>query len=278
MRNDEHRALAAALLPVVLRAGAVEMEHFHNDVVVEKKRDDSPVTVADREAEEIITQALSELHPQIPVVGEEAVSAGILPETEGTFFLVDALDGTRDFVAGRTEFTVNVALIVEHAPLFGVVYQPVTGRLFMTLGHDHAIEADVAPNASSAITLDQLEMRRLATRQPDPGNLVVAVSRSHPSAELNAKLSELGIERLIKVGSSLKFCLVARGEADVYPRLISISEWDTAAGHAIVTAAGGVVVTLAGAPLSYGDRRPSCRIAPFVAWGRGELADRFSFS
>ena len=278
MNDAEHRALAVALLPVVLRAGALELEYFRTDVAVERKNDDSPVTAADREAEELITTALTRLYPDIPVIGEEAVSAGQIPQTAGTFFLVDALDGTRDFVSGRPEFTVNVALIVDHAPLFGVVFQPPTGRLFMTLAANHAIEAEIAADTAATSTLDHLEARRIATRRPDTDSLVVAVSRSHHSPQLDRKLSQLGIERRIEVGSSLKFCLVARGEADVYPRLTSISEWDTAAGHAIVTAAGGAVLTLAATPLHYGHGGRSHSVAPFVAWGRSDIAGHFPFA
>ena len=267
MQDAEHRALAGGLLPAVLRAGAVELGYFRNGVAVETKRDDSPVTAADREAEELITAALARLRPDIPVIGEEAVSAGITPQTDGTFFLVDALDGTRDFISGRPEFTVNIALVVDHVPLFGVVYQPPTGRLFMTLAGDCAIEAEIAADAADTVSLDRLASHRIATRVPDTGDMVVAVSRSHPSSQLDRKLSELGIERRIEVGSSLKFCLVARGEADVYPRLTSISEWDTAAGHAVVSAAGGAVLTLDAAPLLYGQSSGSHRVAPFVACG-----------
>ena len=276
MQNDDHAAMAEALLPVVLAAGAVELRYFKSGVAVETKDDDSPVTAADREAEDIISEALARHYPDIPVVGEEAASDGRLPAVEGTFFLVDPLDGTRDFVAGRDEFTVNVALVVDYQPLFGAVYQPRTERLFLTLAGDRAIEAKVSAT-SGCSRLDQLTATRLATREPDPAALKVAVSQSHPSSQLESKLRQLGIRQRLQAGSSLKFCLVARGDADIYPRLTSISEWDTAAGQAVLQAAGGAVSGLDNCNLAYGNADKAFRVAPFVAWGRTSLSQIISF-
>lgn len=276
MQDKDFRALAESLLPVVLRAGAIELAHFHSALDVETKPDASPVTAADREAEAVIEQALAEICPDIPVIGEEAASEGRLPAAAETFFLVDPLDGTRDFVAGRTEFTVNIALVVDHVPVFGIVYQPPTGRLFMTLAGDHAIEARVAPD-SGACTLADLSLATLRTNVTDAADLRAAVSRSHRSPTLEAKLTKLGITRRVEAGSSLKFCFVACGDADVYPRLTSINEWDTAAGHALVTAAGGTVLGLDGRPLAYGNAAKGYRVAPFVAWATPELAASYTF-
>ncbi|MGI9411286.1 MAG: 3'(2'),5'-bisphosphate nucleotidase CysQ [Hyphomicrobiaceae bacterium] len=277
MQDSEHRQLAAGVLPIVLSAGAVVMSYFQSSTAVETKADASPVTAADREAEELIAAGLARLQPDIPVIGEEAASLGKLPKAASRFFLVDPLDGTRDFIAGRKEFTVNVALVEDREPVFGVVYQPATSRFFTTITDHHALEATVAPG-SGIDSLDALGGERIRTRSPDPDDLVVAVSHSHHTGALDDRLSQLGIRRRVSVGSSLKFCLVARGEADVYPRQISISEWDTAAGHAIVTAAGGAVLTLDGAPLTYGNADCGYRIAPFVAWGAPELAAKYSFA
>ena len=279
MNDKEHRQLAERLLSVVLEAGRVELKYFGTAVDVATKSDASPVTAADQEAEDIITGALQNYLPDVPVVGEEAASAGNLPKSADTFFLVDPLDGTRDFIAGRDEFTVNVALIVNRQPLFGVVYQPAAERLFMTIAADAAIEARVAAD-SGVTSLSELDAKPISVvnADPDSSNIRVAVSRSHPSKDLNDKLTELGLNGRVQVGSSLKFCLVANGEADVYPRLISISEWDTAAGHAIVTAAGGAVLTTSGEPLLYGNEDAGYRISPFVAWGQPDLAKRYPFA
>ena len=277
MQDSEHRQLAAGVLPIVLRAGAVVMSYFQAATTVETKADASPVTAADREAEEVIEAGLARLQPDIPVIGEEAASLGNLPTAAERFFLVDPLDGTRDFIAGRKEFTVNVALVEDRQPVFGVVYQPANGRYFTTIMDHFALEATVQPG-SGVDSLEALGGERIQTRKPDPDDLVVAVSHSHHTGALNHRLDDLGIRRRVSVGSSLKFCLVARGEADVYPRQVSISEWDTAAGHAIVTAAGGAVLTLDGGRLTYGNADSGYRIAPFVAWGAPELAAKYSFA
>ncbi len=277
MEDDEHRAMANALLPVIVRAGAIELDYFRRGVVAESKDDDSPVTAADREAEDLIAAELATLYPDIPLIGEEAASLGRIPAIAHRFFLVDPLDGTREFVAGRPEFTVNVALVVDGQPRFGAVYHPPTGRLYVSVGAGAAIELDV-PACARPRSLDELPVARIRTRAPATGDLTVAVSRSHASTQLGTKLRKLGIENHIATGSSLKFCLVARGDADVYPRLSSISEWDTAAGHAVLQAAGGCVLGLDNRPLAYGNADLGFRVAPFVAWGDRRLSDRLSFA
>ncbi|MEM9355745.1 MAG: 3'(2'),5'-bisphosphate nucleotidase CysQ [Pseudomonadota bacterium] len=279
MIDAEHYELASALLPVVLQAGQIELGYFGSDVKIASKTDSSPVTAADQEAEEIITRTLSDVCSDIPVIGEEAVAAGQVPAVNDRFFLVDPLDGTRDFIAGGEDFTVNIALIVQSEPVFGIVYQPPTGRLFMTVANDRAIEAHVAADAKVS-SLEELDARTIKTKSSadrDQAGISVAISRSHPSAALEQQLSAQGLDHRLKVGSSLKFCLVARGDADIYPRLTSISEWDTAAGHAIVTAAGGAVLTLGGKPLHYGSRENKYRIQPFVAWADPVLTTEYYF-
>ncbi|MGI9426300.1 MAG: 3'(2'),5'-bisphosphate nucleotidase CysQ [Hyphomicrobiaceae bacterium] len=277
LSDREHRDLAQALLPVTLQAGAVEMKYFRTGVDVATKVDQTPVTIADQEAEALIASALQDIRPDIPIVGEEAASAGALPPSSSTYFLVDPLDGTRDFIAGREEFTVNIALVVAGQPVLGVVYQPPTGRLFMTVASDQALEA-IVPVDENISSLDQITASRIATVAADQDNIRVAVSRSHRSAKLDAKLDQLNFSQRLKSGSSIKFCLVARGDADVYPRLTSISEWDTAAGHAIVTSAGGAVVGLDGQPLAYANVEGGYRVAPFVVWGEPDLAKIYSFA
>jgi len=216
MTEDEHRALASALIPVVLEAGRVELSYFRKDVRIESKSDNSPVTTADQEAEEIITRALSKICPDIPVVGEEAAAAGAIPVIGDRFFLVDPLDGTRDFISGGEDFTVNIALIEKSQPVFGVVYQPPTGRLFISVASNVAHEAKVSAD-SDAGSLDEISSSPIKPhsaediQQSEPS---VAISRSHPSPTLEKQLNAQGLTKRVQVGSSLKFCLVARGAAE----------------------------------------------------------------
>ena len=226
--------------------------------VVHSKADHSPVTAADQAAEAIILAHLARAAPGVPVVAEEQAAAGAAPEVAGRFFLVDPLDGTKEFVAGRDEFTVNIALIEDGVPVLGVVGAPALGRMFA---------GDVARRES-------FELRRVAA-SPEPvrwqlrvratpaGGPVAVASRSHGSDATEAWLATAGISARVSIGSSLKFCLLAAGEADVYPRFGPTMEWDTAAGHAVVLAAGGVVYDTEGRPLRYG--KPGFRNPSFIA-------------
>jgi 3'(2'), 5'-bisphosphate nucleotidase len=270
MRSLDHSQLADALLAAVLSAGNAILHHRRAGVAVETKSDASPLTAADREAEAIIMDALATAEPGVPVVAEEAASAGALPDIGTAFFLVDPLDGTREFIAGRHEFTVNIGLVIDRAPQFGMIYAPALGRLFATTGSARAVEA-VVPAAASVSGLAALTLEPIRTREPDPERLTAVASRSHRSRALEDFLMKWPVSEHKSIGSSLKFCLVARGEADLYPRLGTTSEWDTAAGHAIVTAAGGTVTMLDGTPLTYGRANASYRNPDFVAWGRRSM-------
>jgi 3'(2'), 5'-bisphosphate nucleotidase len=270
MHSLDHSRLADALLAAVLSAGNAILHHRRVGITVETKSDASPLTAADREAEEIIMNALAAAEPGIPVVAEEAASAGALPAIGASFFLVDPLDGTREFVGGSDDFTVNIGLVVDRVPQFGMIYAPALGRLFATTASTCAVEAALLPGASVS-DLEALRPEPIRTREPQPGRLTAVASRSHRTPELERFLTRLPVSEHKSIGSSLKFCLVARGEADLYPRLGPTSEWDTAAGHAIVAAAGGAVTRLDGSPLTYG--RASARYCnpDFVAWGRRSL-------
>lgn len=269
--NLAYLALADRLLPAVLAAGALEVEHQRRGVTVERKDDDSPVTIADREAEALLVAAIAAAAPGVPVVGEEAVAAGCVPAIGRRFFLVDALDGTKSFVRGQPEFTVNVALIEDRRATFGVVYAPAMQRLYAALGPATAVEADAAPS-SEARRFQDLGCRPVHTRQPDRARLAALASRSHNTAETEELLTRWAVAERRNIGSSLKFCLVARGDADVYPRLGSISEWDTAAGHAVLDAAGGLVTTRDGSELLYGNIDKMFKNQYFIAWGNRDLA------
>lgn len=267
--------LANELLGAAVVAGAAIMHHRRAGFVVESKADASPVTAADREAEEIILEALARCAPGVPVVAEEAVSRGECPAFGDAFFLVDALDGTREFVAGGTDFTVNIGLVTERTPRFGLIYAPAFNQLYVTLGKDKAGELRVSPDADAA-GLARLQPTPIRTREPDPARLVAVASRSHRTPENERFVADPRIASCRSIGSSLKFCLVARGEADIYPRFGATSEWDTAAGHAIVLAAGGAVTALDKTPLDYGKSDRGLINPGFVVWGRPSLVPAFS--
>jgi len=266
MPTIDHTQLAAALLPAVLAAGAIEMRHYRAGVAVEAKADESPVTIADREAEAVLVAAIATAAPGLPIVAEEAVAAGRLPALGSEFFLVDPLDGTREFIAARGEFTVNIALVRKGVPVFGIVYAPASEELYITLGADGAAMAIVPPR-DGPVTLDEIGLKPIGTRAPDPAALVALVSRSHATPETEAFLARYAIASRTSAGSSLKFCTIARGAADIYPRLGPTMAWDTAAGHAVLSAAGGSVTTLDGKPLLYGNAGADLRNPSFVAWG-----------
>lgn len=267
MRELDHRGLAEALLPAVLEAGRVEMAYFDAKVAVERKADKSPVTAADREAEAILVAALARAAPGVPIIAEEAMAAGAMPKVERTAFLVDPLDGTKEFIAGSPEFTVNIGLIADGQPVFGLIFVPATGDLYLTDGPSSAVQARVS-GASTGLKLRDLDLRPLKSRTPDRSRLVALASRRATSAALDDLFKSLNVGEVRRLGSSLKFCLIAAGEADLYARLGETSEWDTAAGQAILVAAGGSVVGLDGRPLAYlkGDRR--YLNPPFLAWSR----------
>ena len=226
---------------------------------IETKHDESPVTVCDRAAEHIILEFIRQAAPGVPVIAEEEVAAGRIPEHGDTYFLVDPLDGTKEFVRGGDDYTVNIGLIESGQPRLGVVYQPACDRLWAGLvGEGAFLEAEG-------------ERRNIHCRPLGEQRAAVA-SKSHFTQSTADYLAEaIGLCEHVSVGSSLKFCIVAEGKADIYPRLSPTSEWDTAAGHAVLEAAGGSVTALDGKPFRYG--KPRFRNADgFVAWGRRPLA------
>jgi 3'(2'), 5'-bisphosphate nucleotidase len=244
------------------RAGAAIMAVYATDFAVRDKADASPVTAADEAAEKILLEDLADIAPGVPVVAEESVAAGHVPAIGDRFFLVDPLDGTREFVSHRDEFTVNVALIEDGMPVLGVVLAPARRELYwgdVKAGRAGRIDAD--PDGTMPMS-GAVIRARLAL----PGKLTAVASRSHRTPETDTFLANYPVTEFRSIGSSLKFCLVAAGEADIYPRLGTTMEWDTAAGHAVLAAAGGSVTGLAGEPFRYG--KPQFRNGHFVAWGR----------
>lgn len=240
---------AKSLVPVALEAGRKIMNVYADAcIVADEKSDGSPVTIADKSAEDVITSRLATAFPDIPVIAEEAAEAGHLPETRDQFFLVDPLDGTREFISRNGEFTVNIALILERQPVLGIVYAPAMGELYFgSLLGEPSAQFTLIPDASMPkVGMWQAINCRVAPQEP-----VAVGSRRHGADKTGAYLGRLGIETMVNRGSSLKFCMLATGKADIYPRLGRTMEWDTAAGHAILSAAGGGVSTLDGNALIY---------------------------
>jgi 3'(2'),5'-bisphosphate nucleotidase len=213
------------------------------------KGDGSPVTQADALAEALILERLAVLAPRTPVVAEESVAAGRIPDIAGQpFFLVDPLDGTKEFLSKNGDFTVNIALIDNGVPLLGVVYAPAIGELYA---------GEAGQGARRALVKDgqRGEWQAIRVRAVPAAGLKVQASRSHLTEETKAFIERFKVAEFVSAGSSLKFCRVAAGEADLYPRLGRTMEWDTAAADAVLRAAGGKVLDMQGRPLAYGKRR-----------------------
>ena len=248
MKSNSYAELIELLRPAVIEAGAKILEVYELDPDADFKGDGSPVTEADRAAEAILNPALEKHEPDVVVISEEnAASHSIAPPAQ--FFLVDPLDGTREFIKrdGKGSFTVNIALIENGEPVMGIVYAPALKRMFTgAVGHGATEDGQ------------QISVRQV----PDCGYTAVA-SASHRDAETDKWLAQFNVKDIASIGSSLKFCLMAAGEADVYPRFGPTMEWDTAAGHAILSAAGGTVTHPDGAPFNYG--KTDYRNGPFIA-------------
>lgn len=238
------------------RAGEVIMEIYRSDFAVRGKTDSSPVTEADERAEAVILPGLAQLAPGVPVVAEESVAAGRIPEIgSGPFWLVDPLDGTKEFIKKNGEFTVNIGLIRDGVPVLGVVLAPARGELWSGTG-------------TTAFKEDSRGRRPIACRPVPASGAVAMTSRSHRNPEAMDKWLERHPGATLDfAGSSLKFCLVAEGAADLYPRFGPTCEWDIAAASAVLLAAGGSVATFDGAPLAYG-KAPKFLNPDFIAMGR----------
>lgn len=256
---DERARLLDAVCAMARQAGEVIMPYFRDpELATRRKADASPVTVADEEAEAVILAGLSALTPDIPVVAEEEVAAGRIPDVSGgRFWLVDPLDGTKEFVAKRPEFTVNIALVEDRRAVLGAVYVPAADDLY---GGGIGIGAFLEAAGGTR--------RPISARKVDSNAVTVAVSRTYGrGTKMSNFLSHYKVTGQIEAGSSIKFCLIACGKADIYPRWGGSSEWDTAAGHAVLTAAGGSVTdTDDTTELDYA--KPRFSNPDFIAWGR----------
>lgn len=245
-----------------IKAAAVILDVYARPIHAVAKSDGSPVTEADAAAEAIIIAHLKETG--LPVLGEESVAAGIIPKLGERYFVVDPLDGTKEFIKRNGEFTVNIGLVEHGKPSMGVVLAPVTGEIFVgdAGGAWTGRVADGVVTEKRAITVGWLPRLR------------IVASRSHGHEALEKLCQTLDVESDVSVGSSLKFCLLARGDAQLYPRFTPTCEWDTAAGQAVLEAAGGAVVTLDGAPMRYGKHELNFLNPYFVAAASLELAQR----
>lgn len=259
--NPTDNEVFEAMIAAAVEAGRVVHNIYRGGFDVYRKADASPVTDADHAAEAVILQRLREEAPNIPIVAEEEVAAGRIPEPGSEFFLVDPLDGTKEFIQGRGDFTVNIALVRDCSPVLGVVYAPAKSSLFAgNVSAKSAFRSDEdTDNADSA------PRRAIKVRSVPPHGVTAVSSRSHATPETDAYLALLKVSDRVSVGSSLKFCLVASGDADIYPRLGPTMEWDTAAGHAVLLAAGGSVWAPGGVPLLYG--KSGFRNSFFIASG-----------
>jgi 3'(2'), 5'-bisphosphate nucleotidase len=261
-------ALAQLFAELCLGAGAIVMEVFGRPTIETRiKGDSSPVSEADERAEEFLLAALARHLPGLPVLAEESAARGVMPSRADGFALVDPLDGTREFIERRNEFTVNVAWVENGAPVAGAVYAPALNQLWFA--GSEAFFTTAAPGGPLPPASD---WRKLRTR-PLPGDGATAlVSRSHRDAETEAFLDRRKIKDRIDAGSSLKFCRLAEGVADIYPRFGPTMEWDTAAGDAVLRAAGGVTLTPEGTPLHYGKADQNYKNGSFVSFGDPDSA------
>jgi 3'(2'), 5'-bisphosphate nucleotidase len=266
MLRNERNELAREFANIASEAGKLIMASRDCGVRVDVKSDGSPVTAADLQAENLIRDRLTGLLPDMAVIAEESFGSRAPARVPPRFLLVDPLDGTREFVAGRDEFTVNIALIDAGEPIVGAIFAPALAHLY--LAGATAFHADIQPGEA---VQDLTDLSVIGTSEIPGAGIRAIGSRSHMDSETERWLRRLPVAELRSAGSSLKFCMIARGDADVYPRMAPTMEWDTAAGHAILTAAGGCVMDLNGAPLRYGKVNEGFKNDGFVAWGRTPL-------
>jgi 3'(2'), 5'-bisphosphate nucleotidase len=265
-----HARLVDELTKLIWRAAVAVLAIDQSTVKWRAKSDFSPVSAADEAANAVIIQGLVGLLPGVPIVSEEETARKGLCMPAKWFALVDPLDGTREFLAGRDEFTVNIAIVLDGTPIVGLIAAPALRLIWRGIAGRGAERLHLAAGDEP---LPISEIRPLRTREAAPGGFVAAVSRSHFDAQTDTFLQRLPIASRVSCGSSLKFCRIAEGSVDVYARLAQTCEWDVAAGHAVLAAAGGTVTTPAGAELVYGCTG-DFHVPGFVAWGDPKTAQR----
>ena len=246
------------LIEIAHAAGNLIMEYYEGKIEVQIKEDDSPVTAADIAANEYIVSELKKLDKNIPIVAEESANDPAIAN-KPIFWLVDPIDGTKGYIKKTGEFTVNIGLIEDGEPTIGVVYVPAQGNMYFT-GEDGGAYKSYKKDG-------EIVTEQIAAKKPE-GGLIVVASKSHRTPETDEYIEKLDVKEFISAASSLKFCLLAEGKADIYPRFGPTMEWDTAAGHAVLKASGGRVENLEGEPFIYG--KGEFRNTFFVAFGKVE--------
>ena len=252
-----------ALSEIVSRAAQATLAIPFSSVPQRIKKDLSPVTAADEASEALILDGLSRLLPGVPVIAEESVERAPPSQIGPSFLIVDPLDGTKEFLAGRDEFTVNVAIVTHGTPIAGLIAAPAQGLLWRGVVGGKAERLRLKPGAAPAAANDRSDIRT----RPAPEGLTVAISRTHLDERTEDFLSRLPVSKRYPCGSSVKFCHIAQGNADLYPRLAPTREWDIAAGCAILVAAGGIVTAPQGGPLLFGRMEEKFLVPGFIAWG-----------
>jgi 3'(2'), 5'-bisphosphate nucleotidase len=266
---DRLAALLEPLTELVAKAGAAILAVNREAMAVDGKPDGSPVTEADLAADRVIAEGLARLFPDIPTLSEERLQLA-RPPYSGRLFLIDPLDGTKEFVAGRKEFTVNIALIEGGLPVLGIVGAPDLGLIWRGVVGRGAERLEMRPD----LGIGSVTPIRTRAMPPAGAPWIAAVSRSHGDARTEALIDARPGAVRVPLGSALKLCRVAEGAADIYPRLAPTCEWDIAAGQAVVVAAGGIVTDSAGGPVRYGGHRSDFIVPEFVAWGDRDAAAR----
>jgi 3'(2'), 5'-bisphosphate nucleotidase len=266
--RDTAAALMQPLTELLIRAAEAILAVNRRAMTVEGKSDGSPVTEADLAADRVIAEGLAKLTADVPSLSEERVQ-GAKPPFRGSFFLIDPLDGTKEFVAGRDEYTINLALVTDGTPVLGIIGAPALGLLWRGVVGRGAERLRIEAHAAG--TPEPIHTRAA----PEPGApWIAAVSRSHGDARSEAFIDSRPGAIRRKLGSAVKFARLAEGAADIYPRLAPTSEWDIAAGHALLTAAGGTVTDANGAPLQFGQNKDGFLVPAFIAWGDPRAALR----
>lgn len=260
--TTERDDIARLFATICAEAAVPVMEVYAQDFTPAQKADRSPVTAADERAEALILDRLARDMAGVPVLAEESFAAGFRPEIEGDFILVDPVDGTKEFINKNGEFTINIALISRRRPVAGCVYAPALQRIY--LGGTAARAGALIPGRAFGAA----ELAPISTRTPPAGGKVAVMSRSHADDKTLAFAQAQGVTDSVSAGSSLKFCLLAEGKADLYPRFGPTREWDTGAGHAVLEAAGGRVTEPDGQPFLYAKTETDYLNGPFVAWAK----------
>jgi len=258
---EDKNAIAFDFAQLCSEASVAIMEIYATDFKTRGKDDNSPVTDADDLAEKVILAGLSQMYPDVAVLAEESFASGFRPDIGSAFILVDPVDGTKEFINKNGEFTVNIALIEDGKPTAGCVYAPAIERIFV--GGSEAWAGSLEPGQA----VDKTKLDTIKTRQRPATGLKAVMSRSHVDEKTLSFAEAKGVTDRVSAGSSLKFCLVADGTADVYPRFGPTREWDTGAGHAVLNAAGGCVIEPSGAPFMYGKQSVEYLNGAFIAWG-----------